>query len=90
MSGIRRLNGEARLAIVLLTVALLMSVSRTSVMVSYITNDLDLSAVKMGLVLSAGGLAGLSVVGVAFVVDRRGPHPIMPMGALTAARIVAG
>ena len=65
MSGIRRLNGEARLAIVLLTVALLMSVSRTSVMVSYITNDLDLSAVKLGLVLSAGGLAGLSVVGVA-------------------------
>lgn len=49
MSGIRRLNGEARLAIVLLTVALLMSVSRTSVMVSSITHDLDLSAAKLGI-----------------------------------------
>ena len=85
MSGIRRLSGEARLALVLLTVALLMSVSRTSAMIGSITHDLDLSATKLGLVLGAGGLAALTVVGVAFVVDRRGPHPIMPMGALIAA-----
>ncbi len=78
-------SGETRLAIVLLSGALLVSMSRLSGLTPHIVDDLDLSASGMAFAVSAERLGGFAVIGVALVVDRRGPYPVMPLGALVAA-----
>ena len=79
------LSGETRLALMLLTAALLVSMSRLSGLTPHIADDLDLSVSALAFALFAGSLGGLAVIGVAIVVDTRGPHPVMPLGALVAA-----
>ena len=76
------LSGETRLALVLLTAALLVSIGRHSGLMPHIVDDLDLSASAMGFAVIAGRLGGFAVIGVALVVDRFGPYPVMPLGAL--------
>ena len=79
------LRGETRLALVLLTAALLVSIGRHSGLMPHIVDDLDLSASAMGFAVIAGRLGGFAVIGVALVVDRFGPYPVMPLGALVTA-----
>ena len=52
------LRGEARLALVLLTAALLVSIGRDSGLMPHIVDDLDLSAFAMGFAVIAGRLGG--------------------------------
>ena len=82
----RDLKGEILLATVLLATALLVDGSGFSEIMTTVAREvLDLGRVQESLVLSAGGLAALLVtIAVAIIVDRRGPHRVMPLGALVA------
>ncbi len=82
----RGLKGEVLLGALLLATALMVDGSAFSEIATTVAREvLDLHSFRFSLVLAAGGLVGLLVtIAVAIIVDRRGPHRVMPLGAAVA------
>ncbi|MEE8442433.1 MAG: MFS transporter [Dehalococcoidia bacterium] len=85
----RGLKGEVLLGALLLATALMVDGSAFSeVAITVAREVLDLSALRSSLVLTAGGVGGLAVVAAAIIVDRRGPHRVMPLALVAGAGLL--
>jgi hypothetical protein len=79
-----RLHPDLQLGIVLVAAALLLAMSAPHVLLDLLIDELDVSAADLGVALSGAGLGGLATIGTAIWLDRRGPHPMMAIGAAIA------
>ncbi len=77
---------ELKLALLLFaTAAVIVAAHPSSFAAQILHHRLGASAVHLGMLFAFAGLGGLATVPAAIWVDRRGPHPLMAIGAAVTA-----
>ncbi len=83
------MHADLKLGLTLVAAAALLEAARSGIVVMSEARSLDLSAVGVGWLATAGGIGGLAVVGAAVWVDRRPPRAFMAAGGFVVALGIA-